>query len=185
MRSDKPAGVRRADKWSVKMEGSGDNEEPNLACDKSVPENCVLRKNLLFGDCNEFFESAWNSRPGGHTSFAVYSPAHSEDPRGQIMTRTRSNDLPCLPGRSSGQTTSGAALEGSNGDGDDAAAEMKTGKNEKKKKRAVRGIRGGRPGFKMVWHGPDYAGHCGYKLASLPKGKGADTAREYRDRLDM
>lgn len=151
MGSDKPAGVRRDDKCSVNMEGSGDNEEPNLICDYLVPENGVLCINLLFGDCcqreddNELFESVWNSRAEGQTSFAVYSPAHGDDPCGQIMTRTRPNDLPYLPGGSSGQqTTSGAALEGSNGDGDDAAAETNTGKNEKKKKRAVRGIRGGR-----------------------------------------
>lgn len=148
MGSDRPAGVRRDDKWPANMEGSGDNEGPNLTCDTLVPENGVLRINLLFGVCcqgendNKLF--AWNRRPKGQTSFAVYSPAHSDDPCGQIMTRTRSNDLPCLPGGSPGHTTSGASVEGSNGDGDDASAEMKTGENEKKKKRAVRGIRGGK-----------------------------------------
>lgn len=163
MGSDKPAGVRRDDKWpvNINMEGSGDNEGPNQICDTLVPENGVLCINLLFGDCrqgeddNELFDSASNSRLGGQTSFAVYSSAHSDDPCGQIMTRTRSNDLSCLPGGSPGHTTSGAAVEDSNGDGDDAAAEKNTGKNEKKKKRAVRGIRGGRSGFKTVWHGPD------------------------------
>lgn len=104
--------------------------------------------NLLLGDCCQGEDNTepfvWNRRPGGQTSFAVYSPAHSDDPGGQIMTRTRLDDLLCLPGGSPGQTTPSAAVEGSNGDGDDVAAEMKTGKNEKKKKRAVRGIRGGK-----------------------------------------
>lgn len=148
MGSDKPAGVRRDDKWPVNMEGYGHNEGPNPTCDTLVPENGVLRINLLLGDCcqgeDENELSAWNNRPGGQKSFAVYSPAHSDDPCGQIMTRTRSNDLPCLPSDSPGPATSGAAVEGSSGEGDDAAAEMKTGKDEKKKKRAVRGIRGGK-----------------------------------------
>lgn len=148
MGSDKPAGVRRDDKWPVNMEGSGDNKGPNLTCDTLVQENGILYISLHFGDCcqgeddNELF--AWNRRPGDQKTFALYSPAHSDDPCRQIMTRTRSNDLPRLPAASSGHTTSSAALEGSKGEGDDAAAEMKTGKNEKKKKRAVRGIRGGK-----------------------------------------
>lgn len=148
MGSDKPAGARRDEKRPVNMERSGDNEGPSLIRNTLVPENGVLCINLLLGDCCQGEDNTkpfvWNSRPRGQMSYTVYSLAHSDDPCGQIMTSTRSNDLLRLPGGSSGQTTSGAAVEGSSGDGDNAAAEMKTGEVEETKKRAVRGIRGGK-----------------------------------------
>lgn len=206
MDSGKPAGVRRDDKGPVNITfcGSGGNDEPHLTCDDSKVGNGLTCNDLQFGgSCqgeidNEPLGSAKKDQPEGWTSHTVYS-GNSEDTCRQIMTNTKCD--------SSGLTISGAAVEGSNGGGDDAATEMEMGKNEKKKKRAVRATlytthydgmlydipihsslgeayrklvtRDERREF-MIQNGVarPYKNHYGYEAAPLPKGKGDLAGRE-------
>lgn len=148
MDSANPAGVRRDDKGPVNITLSvpGDSGEPKRIFDDSNVDNGVSRNDLSFGDScqgdidNELPGSAKNDEPEGWTSHTVYS-GNSEDPCQQIMMTTRSNDLPCLPGDSSGLTISGAAVEGCEGGGHDPVTQNKAGENEKKKKKKKRAVR--------------------------------------------
>lgn len=148
MDRDHPAGVRRDDEGRIDItlsESAGD-EDASLECDVSDPERGMPCSDLPSGDCcqvehNELFDSARNNKAPRWTSFSVYS-GDDRNPCQQIITSTSSADTDCLAGGPAGSSITGAAVEGSTGDGDGDGKNTTTDengeKNDKKKKRAVR-----------------------------------------------
>lgn len=148
MDNGKPAVTRRDDKGTAEMSlhDRGDQEEPNLNCDKTDEERQVTCSHLPFADCcqageNELSNSTNHNHTEGWTSFTICS-GNNRAPYRTRTGATSSSDTKCLASGESGLTVPGAAMEGSTGDGDggnddDAAAGENRGGTEPKK-RAVR-----------------------------------------------
>ncbi|KAK2598640.1 hypothetical protein N8I77_012035 [Diaporthe amygdali] len=149
MEKMKAGGVRHDDEGPVNITlfDRGDDEGPNLQCDPGDDgSKAVTCRETPFGDCcqgeerNELIDSASNNQAEGWKSFAIYS-GNDRSPCNTFARSTSSSDIKCLDGGEQGWTISGAAVEGSTGDGDgdngggnDAAVEENRGGNKPKKR---------------------------------------------------